>query len=244
LKGVILAGGLGTRLYPLTKITNKHLLPVYDQPMIFYPIQTLVEAGIKDILIVTGGNSAGDFLRLLGNGRAFGLKHLNYTYQEKEGGIAEAIGLAEHFAEGEKVLVMLGDNLIFESIRDDVDAFKRQRNGARIFLKKVKNPKAYGVAEITNGRVVNIIEKPKKPKSDLAVIGIYMYDNEVFDVVKTLKPSARGELEVTDINNAYIQQGTMTYSILKSFWADAGESIEALAEAGRLVFDFKKKRGR
>ncbi len=244
MKGVILAGGLGTRLYPLTKITNKHLLPVYDQPMIFYPIQTLVEAGIKDILIVTGGNSAGDFLRLLGNGRAFGLKHLNYTYQEKEGGIAEAIGLAEHFAEGEKVLVMLGDNLIFESIRDDVDAFKRQRNGARIFLKKVKNPKAYGVAEITNGRVVNIIEKPKKPKSDLAVIGIYMYDNEVFDVVKTLKPSARGELEVTDINNAYIQQGTMTYSILKSFWADAGESIEALAEAGRLVFDFKKKRGR
>jgi len=244
MKGVILAGGLGTRLYPLTKITNKHLLPVYDQPMIFYPIQTMVDAGIKDILIVTGGNSAGDFLRLLGNGRAFGLKHLNYTYQEKEGGIAEAIGLAEHFAEGEKVLVMLGDNLIFESIRDDVDAFKRQRSGARIFLKKVKNPRAYGVAEIKSGKVANIVEKPKKPKSDLAVIGIYMYDNEVFDVVKTLKPSARGELEVTDINNAYIKNGTMTYSILKSFWADAGESIEGLAEAGRLVFDFKKKRGR
>jgi len=241
LKGVILAGGLGTRLYPLTKITNKHLLPVFDQPMIFYPIQTLVEAGIKDILIVTGGNSAGDFLRLLGNGRAFGLKHLNYTYQEKEGGIAEAIGLAEHFAEGEKVLVMLGDNLIFDSIRDDVENFKRQRAGAKIFLKKVTNPRAYGVAEVKGGRVLNIVEKPKKPKSDLAVIGIYMYDNEVFDIVKTLKPSARGELEVTDINNAYIGKGTMTYSVLKGFWADAGESIEALAEAGRRVFEYRTK---
>lgn len=242
MKGVILAGGLGTRLYPLTKITNKHLLPVFDQPMIFYPIQTLVEAGIKDILIVTGGNSAGDFLRLLGNGRAFGLKHLNYTYQEKEGGIAEAIGLAEHFAEGEKVLVMLGDNLIFDSIREDVEAFKRQRSGAKIFLKKVENPKAYGVAEVKGGRVANIVEKPKKPKSDLAVIGIYMYDNEVFDIVKTLKPSARGELEVTDINNAYIAKGTMTYSVLKGFWADAGESIESLAEAGRRVFEYRTKK--
>ncbi|HXF49876.1 MAG TPA: sugar phosphate nucleotidyltransferase [Verrucomicrobiae bacterium] len=242
MKGVILAGGLGTRLYPLTKITNKHLLPVFDQPMIFYPIQTLVEAGIKDILIVTGGNSAGDFLRLLGNGRAFGLKHLNYTYQEKEGGIAEAIGLAEHFAEGEKVLVMLGDNLIFDSIRDDVENFKRQRAGAKIFLKKVTNPRAYGVAEVKGGRVLNIVEKPKKPKSDLAVIGIYMYDNEVFDIVKTLKPSARGELEVTDINNAYIGKGTMTYSVLKGFWADAGESIEALAEAGRRVFEYRTKK--
>ena len=244
MKGVILAGGLGTRLYPLTKITNKHLLPVFDQPMIFYPIQTLVEAGIKDILIVTGGNSAGDFLRLLGNGRAFGLKHLNYTYQEKEGGIAEAIGLAEHFAEGEKVLVMLGDNLIFDSIRDDVEHFKRQRSGAKIFLKKVQNPKAYGVAEVKGGQVLNIVEKPKKPKSDLAVIGIYMYDNEVFDIVKTLKPSARGELEVTDINNAYIDKGTMTYSVLKGFWADAGESIEALAEAGRRVFEYRTKRAK
>ncbi len=241
MKGVILAGGLGTRLFPLTKITNKHLLPVYDQPMIFYPIQTLVEAGIKDILIVTGGNSAGDFLRLLGNGRAFGLKHLNYTYQEKEGGIAEAIGLAEHFAEGEKVLVMLGDNLIFDSIRDDVDAFKRQRSGGRIFLKKVDNPKAYGVAEIKGGKAVNIVEKPKKPKSDLAVIGLYMYDNEVFDIVKTLEPSARGELEVTDINNDYIRKGTMTYSVLKGFWADAGESIDALAETNRQVFEYKKR---
>lgn len=240
MKGVILAGGLGTRLFPLTKITNKHLLPVYDQPMIFYPIQTLVDAGIKDILIVTGGNSAGDFLRLLGNGRAFGLKHLNYTYQEKEGGIAEAIGLAEHFAEGEKVLVMLGDNLIFDSIRDDVEAFKRQRSGGRIFLKKVDNPKAYGVAEIKGGKAVNIVEKPKKPKSDLAVIGLYMYDNEVFDIVKTLEPSARGELEVTDINNDYIRRGTMTYSVLKGFWADAGESIDALAETNRQVFEYKK----
>lgn len=241
MKGVILAGGLGSRLFPLTKITNKHLLPVFDQPMIFYPIQTLVEAGIKDILIVTGGNSAGDFLRLLGNGRAFGLKHLNYTYQEKEGGIAEAIGLAEHFAEGEKVLVMLGDNLIFDSIREEVEAFKHQRSGAKIFLKKVENPRAYGVAEVKSGRVLNIVEKPKKPKSDLAVIGIYMYDNEVFDIVKTLKPSARGELEVTDINNAYIRKETMTYSVLKGFWADAGESIDALAEAGRRVYEYKIK---
>ena len=241
LKGVILAGGLGTRLFPLTKITNKHLLPVYDQPMIYYPIQTLVDAGIKDILIVTGGNSAGDFLRLLGNGRAFGLKHLNYTYQEKEGGIAEAIGLAEHFVEGEKVLVMLGDNLIFEPIQGEVEAFKRQRSGAKIFLKKVSNPKAYGVAEVKGGQVLNIVEKPKKPKSDLAVIGIYMYDNEVFEIVKTLKPSARGELEVTDINNAYIRTGTMTYSVLKGFWADAGESIEALAEANRRVYEYRKK---
>lgn len=241
MKGVILAGGLGSRLHPLTKITNKHLLPVYDQPMIYYPIQTLVEAGIKDILIVTGGNSAGDFLRLLGNGRAFGLKHLNYTYQEKEGGIAEAIGLAEHFSEGEKIVVMLGDNIIFESIRNAANQFKSQGQGGRIFLKPVKNPQAYGVAEIHNGRVVSIVEKPKHPKSNYAVIGIYMYDNRVFDIVKTLKPSRRGELEVTDINNAYLKHGELTYSILKGWWGDAGESIDALWEANTVVARYRKK---
>lgn len=235
MKGLILAGGLGKRLYPLTKITNKHLLPVYDKPMIFYPLRTLVEAGIKDIMIVTGGNNAGDFLRLLGNGRDFGLKHINYTYQEKEGGIAQAIGLAEHFAEGEKIVVMLGDNIIFESIKKDVQTFKKQKTGAKIFLKKVKNPKDYGVAELDGNKVLGIEEKPKKPKSKFAVIGLYMYDNRVFDIIKTLKPSRRGELEVTDINNVYIKQGSMTYGILKDWWADAGASIESLLETNLLV---------
>ena len=235
MKGIVLAGGLGIRLSPLTKITNKHLLPVYDRPMIYYPVQTLVEAGIKDILIVTGGNNAGDFLRLLGNGRAFGLRHLNYTYQEKEGGIAEAVGLAEEFAEGEKVIIILGDNIIGESIRPAVEDFKKQKSGGKIFLKRVKNPREYGVAELKGNKVVRIEEKPKKPKSNLAVIGLYMYDNEVFRIVKTLKPSGRGELEITDVNNAYIKKGNMTYSVLSGFWADAGESIDALLETNLQV---------
>jgi len=235
MKGIVLAGGLGKRLYPLTKITNKHLLPVYDRPMIYYPISTLVEAGIKDILIVTGGNNAGDFLRLLGNGKEFGLKHLNYTYQEKEGGIAEAVGLAEEFAEGDKVVIILGDNLIGPSIRKEVEQFKRQNSGGKIFLKKVANPKEYGVAQLKGNRVVGIEEKPARPKSNLAVIGLYMYDHQIFDIVKTLKPSRRGELEITDVNNAYIQKGKLTYSVLKGFWADAGESIQALLEANLLI---------
>jgi len=235
MKGIVLAGGLGKRLYPLTKITNKHLLPVYDRPMIYYPISTLVEAGIKDILIVTGGNNAGDFLRLLGNGKEFGLKHLNYTYQEKEGGIAEAVGLAEEFAEGDKVVIILGDNLIGQSIRKEVEQFKRQNSGGKIFLKKVANPKEYGVAQLKGNRVVEIEEKPARPKSNLAVIGLYMYDHQIFDIVKTLKPSRRGELEITDVNNAYIQKGKLTYSVLKGFWADAGESIQALLEANLLI---------
>ena len=235
MKGIVLAGGLGKRLYPLTKITNKHLLPVYDRPMIYYPISTLVEAGIKDILIVTGGNNAGDFLRLLGNGKEFGLKHLNYTYQEKEGGIAEAVGLAEEFAEGDKVVIILGDNLIGPSIRKEVEQFKRQNSGGKIFLKKVANPKEYGVAQLKGNRVVGIEEKPARPKSNLAVIGLYMYDHQIFDIVKALKPSRRGELEITDVNNAYIQKGKLTYSVLKGFWADAGESIQALLEANLLI---------
>lgn len=244
MKGVILAGGLGSRLFPLTKITNKHLLPVYDQPMIYYPIQTLVEAGIKDILIVTGGNSAGDFLRLLGNGKEFGLKHIDYTYQEKEGGIAEAIGLAEHFAEGEKILVMLGDNIIFESIKEAVEAFKFQKRGAKIFLKPVKDPEAYGVAELKTGKVTRIVEKPRRPKSNYAVVGIYMYDNQVFEIVKTLQPSGRGELEVTDVNNAYLAQGELTHAILRGWWGDAGESIEALLEANRVVAEYRQNQAK
>jgi glucose-1-phosphate thymidylyltransferase len=242
MKGIVLAGGLGKRLFPLTKITNKHLLPIYDRPMIFYPIQTLVDAGIKDILIVTGGNNAGDFLRLLGNGKIFGLKLLNYTYQEKEGGIAEAVGLAEEFAEGEKIVIILGDNIIGQSIRKEVEDFKRQKSGGKIFLKRVKNPREYGVAELNGNRVVGIKEKPQKPKSNLAVIGLYMYDNEVFEIVRTLKPSGRGELEITDVNNAYIKKRNMTYSILKGFWADAGESIDALLETNLLAARLAKSR--
>ncbi len=235
MKGIILAGGLGTRLHPLTKITNKHLLPVYNRPMIYYPIQTLINAGIRDILIVTGGNNAGDFLRLLGNGKDFGLKHLNYTFQEKEGGIAQALGLAEHFAEGERILVMLGDNIIEGNIKDAVDDFKVQKSGAKILLKQVDNPKEYGIAQIRNGRILKIEEKPRRPKSNLAVTGIYMYDNEVFDIVQTLKPSARGELEITDVNNAYLKRGVLTYSFLKGYWLDAGESIDALLKANKIV---------
>ncbi|MCP4580793.1 MAG: NTP transferase domain-containing protein [candidate division Zixibacteria bacterium] len=227
MKGIVLAGGLGSRLHPLTKITNKHLLPIYDKPMIYYPIQTLVDAGIKEIMIVTGGNNAGDFLKLLGNGSHFGLKHLNFTYQAQEGGIAEAVGLCEYFAGGEKVIIILGDNLIQKNLKKDVDKFEKQQDGAMVFLKRVRNPGEYGVAETNNKKIIKIIEKPRKPKSDLAVIGVYLYDNRVFDIIKTLKPSRRGELEITDVNNAYISRGEMSYSILKGGWADAGESIDA-----------------
>jgi len=235
MKGVVLAGGTGSRLYPLTKITNKHLLPVYDKPMIYYPIQTLVNAGIEDIMVVTGGESAGDFLRLLGNGREFGLKHLNYTYQERAGGIAEALGLAEHFCAGQKVVVMLGDNIIEGNIRRAVELFKEQRSGAKVMLKEVKNPSSYGVPVIENGRIVRIEEKPERPKSNYAVIGIYMYDSKVFDVIRTLRPSARGELEITDVNNFYIEAGEMTFEVLEGWWADAGESIDSYLEANIMV---------
>ena len=235
MKGVILAGGLGTRLAPLTKITNKHLLPIYDKPMIFYPIQTLVDAGVRDLLIVTGGNNAGDFLRLLGNGSAFKLPHINYTYQEGEGGIADALRLAEHFARGEKVVVMLGDNVIEKDIRRGVTAFRRQKRGARVYVKEVANPRAYGVAELRNDRIVGIVEKPARPKSNLAVIGIYMYDPTVFDIIRTLKPSGRGELEITDVNNAYIKRGQLAYDVLDGWWADAGASHEKLLETSLLI---------
>ena len=234
MKGVILAGGLGTRLYPLTKVTNKHLLPVYDKPMIYYPIQSLINAGIDDILIVTGGNNAGDFLKLLGNGKEFGLRHINYTYQEGEGGIAEALRLAEFFASGEKICVVLGDNIIEKNIRRAVENFQRQKKGAKILLKEVPDPQRFGVAELKGDRIARIEEKPEKPRSRYAVIGIYLFDHEVFDIVRTLKPSDRGELEITDVNNRYIEKGLMTWDILEGWWTDAG-TFESLLRANQLV---------
>jgi len=234
MKGVVLAGGLGTRLYPLTKVTNKHLLPIYHKPMIYYPIETLVEAGIREILIVTGGKNAGEFLRLLGNGKEFGLNHINYTYQEGEGGIAAALALAEFFADGAPICVILGDNIIEGSIARYVDNFRRQRSGARILLKEVEDPQRFGVPEIHDNQIVRIEEKPRVPASNYAVTGIYMYDGDVFDIVKGLKPSRRGELEITDVNNAYIESGKMQYDILEGWWTDAG-TFESLLHASNLV---------
>lgn len=234
LRGVILAGGLGKRLDTLTRITNKHLLPVYCKPMIYYPIQTLVDAGTRDILIVTGGNNAGDFLRLIGNGAEFGLKHINYTYQRGEGGIADALGLAEHFADNGKIVVMLGDNVIEKGIKKYVEDFRRQKEGAKILLKEVEDPERFGVAEVKGNRIIKITEKPKHPKSNLIVTGIYMYDSKVFDIIKTLKPSKRGELEVTDVNNRYIERGEMTFDVLKGWWTDCG-TFESLFRANKLV---------
>ena len=234
MKGVVLAGGLGTRLRPLTSVTNKHLLPVYNQPMIFYPIQILVNAGITDIMVVTGGSSAGEFLRLLGNGKAFGLKHLNYTYQEGEGGIAEALSLVEHFAAGEPVCVVLGDNIIEGNILSAVEDYRRQGRGAKIMLKKVPDPQRFGVPHLDGRRVIRIEEKPAKPKSDYAVIGVYMYDAAVYDIIRSLKPSGRGELEITDVNNAYIARDAMTWQELEGWWTDAG-TFESLLHASNLV---------
>lgn len=234
MKGVILAGGLGSRLLPLTKVTNKHLLPVYNKPMIYYPIETLVRAGIRDILVVTGGNSSGDFLKLLGNGKQFGLKHINYTYQEGEGGIAHALSLAEHFVNGQKMVVILGDNIIQEDISAQVRHFKRQAEGARLLLKEVPDPERFGVATLKGQKIVSIVEKPKKPKSPYAVVGIYLYDAKVFDFIRTLKPSRRGELEITDVNNWYLKRGVLEYDFLKGFWTDAG-TFESLHRASSLV---------
>ena len=234
MKGVVLAGGLGSRLYPLTKVTNKHLLPVHDQPMIYYPIQALINAGIDDIMIVTGGNSAGDFLRLLGNGRDFGLRHLNYAYQEGEGGIADALALVEHFADDGPICVVLGDNVIEGNIRAACEDYRRQGSGAKILLKKVHDPQRFGVPEINGDRIVSIEEKPKAPKSEYAVIGIYFYDATVFDIIKTLKPSNRGELEITDVNNHFINRGEMTWAELDGWWTDAG-TFESLLNASNLV---------
>jgi glucose-1-phosphate thymidylyltransferase len=235
MKGVVLAGGLGTRLRPLTRITNKHLLPVYNKPLIYYPLETLVEAEIRDILLVTGGNNAGDFLRLIGNGEDFGLTRIHYAYQKGEGGIAEALGLAREFVGNEKFVVMLGDNILQNSLGPSMERFERQPQGSRIFLKQVEHPWEYGVAVTEGTKVVRVIEKPKEPPSDLAVIGVYMYPPDVFEIIKTLKPSARGELEITDVNNAYIERGCMEYEILDGWWLDAGENHESLLRANLVV---------
>lgn len=238
MKGVILAGGLGTRLRPLTLVTNKHLLPVYDRPMIYYPIECLLNGGISDIMIVTGGEHAGDFLKLLKNGKQLGVKHLEYAYQEGEGGIADALKLAEDFADGDKICVVLGDNIIERNIRKAAGDFFTQRSGAKVLLKEVHDPQRFGVVRFENdnpaGRIVEIIEKPQNPPSNLAVIGIYFYDADVFEICQTLKPSGRGELEITDVNNAYLQRGDLTHEIVEGWWTDAG-TFESLHRASNLI---------
>src|SRR3954451_24079295 len=235
MKGVILAGGLGTRLFPLTKVTNKHLLPVYDRPMIYYPLQTLVDSGITDILIVTGGTSAGEFLRLLGNGKEFGLKHLNYTYQQDERGIADALSLAEHFVGDDAVLVMLGDNILERPIAEAVAEFRQDPVGAKILVTEVEHPEWYGVVELDGARVARIVEKPKQPASRLVAIGVYMYDNNVFEHIRRIEPSARGELEITDVNNLYIERNQMRFHRVEGWWADAGESFPMYLKANLLA---------
>jgi glucose-1-phosphate thymidylyltransferase len=234
IKGVVLAGGTGSRLFPLTRVTNKHLLPVYDQPMIFYPLRALVNAGIRDILLVTGGQHAGDFLRLLSNGKDFGLPHLNYTYQEGEGGIADALRLAEHFAAGAKLCVILGDNIIEGNLLAARQAFERQERGAHLVLKEVPDPERFGCPVFRDGRITRIEEKPRRPASRFAVTGIYFFDSTVFDKIRTLRPSGRGELEITDVNNLYLEEGTLTWSVLEGWWTDAG-TFASLRRATNLV---------
>jgi len=234
MKGIVLAGGIGSRLYPLTRVTNKHLLPVYDRPMIFYPLQTLVDAGIRDILIVTGGQNAGDFLRLLQNGKEFGLQQLSFAYQEGEGGIADALRLAEPWAKGDKICVVLGDNVIEGDVQEAAKAFEQLDKGAMVMLKDVPDPERFGVPVFEDGRIVRIEEKPKRPLSSYAVIGIYFYDGTVFDRIRTLKPSGRGEYEITDINNSYISDGTLKHTVLEGWWTDAG-TFDSLLRATNLV---------
>src|SRR5215472_6115328 len=238
MKGIVLAGGIGSRLYPLTRITNKHLLPVYDKPMIYYPIQTLVDAGINEIMIVTGGSGAGDFLRLLQNGKDFGLQQLNFAYQEGEAGIADALRLTEFFCGGDKICVVLGDNIIEGSIRQAKEKFEKQERGAKVLLKKVPDPERFGVPVLENDRILRIEEKPKVPASPYAIVGIYFYDSTVFDRIRSLKPSARKEYEITDVNNSYLKDGQLTHEILEGWWTDAG-TFESLWHAGNLV---RKKR--
>jgi glucose-1-phosphate thymidylyltransferase len=234
MKGIILAGGTGSRLHPLTKITNKHLLPVYNKPMIYYPLFSLKEAGITDVLIVSGRGHCGNFLELLGSGAKFGM-HLAYEVQEEAGGIAQALNLAEAFVDGGKAVVILGDNIFEDNISEAVEEYKNQESGARIFLKSVKNPESYGVAEVADDKILQIVEKPKEPKSDLAVVGCYMYDHHVFEIIQSLSPSQRNELEITDVNNRYLKEGTLKYDVLKGFWGDCGESFDSLLEAAHLI---------
>ena len=234
MKGVVLAGGKGTRLYPLTRVTNKHLLPVFERPMIYYPIQTLVDAGIRDVIVVTGGHNSGDFLRLLSNGKDFDLHRIHYTYQEGEGGIADALRLAEPFVEGEKICVILGDNIIENNVIASAKAFEKQPFGAHILLKQVPDPQRFGCPELSDGRILRIEEKPKNPKSDYAVTGIYFYDATVFEKIARTKPSSRNELEITDVNNMYLEEGSLTHSILDGWWTDAG-TFASLLKATNLV---------
>jgi glucose-1-phosphate thymidylyltransferase len=241
MKGIILCGGLGTRLLPLTRIINKHLLPVWDQPMVYYPIQTLVRAGITEILIVTGGNGAGDFLRLLRNGAEFGLSHLNYAYQEGEGGIAAALSLAEDFADNGPICVVLGDNIMEKSIAPFVKKFRHQGVGAKILLSEVPDAQRFGVPVIEGDRIIRIEEKPAEPKSRYAVIGVYMYDVRVFDIIKTLRPSGRGELEITDVNNAYIESGDLSWDVIDGWWTDAG-TFDSLLRASNLLSEMRERK--
>lgn len=234
MKGIILAGGTGSRLDPLTRVTNKHLLPVYNKPMIYYPIETLVQAGIKDIMIVSGKGHAGHFLELLRSGEEYSAR-LSYGVQEKAGGIAQALSLCEDFSDQQKIVVILGDNILVDNISSAVKDFELQKKGAKVFLKEVDNPQSFGVAEIKGDKITNIEEKPKKPKTDYAVVGLYMYDSQVWRIIKDLKPSARGELEITDVNNFYAKQGALTYKILKGWWGDGGESYDSLLQASILA---------
>jgi glucose-1-phosphate thymidylyltransferase len=242
MKGVILAGGSGTRLHPLTRITNKHLLPIYDRPMVTYAIEALVMCDVRDLMVVTGGTHAGEFLRLLGNGHEWGIDRLSYAYQERAGGIAEALGLAERFAAGEPIVVMLADNVFERSIRHAVENFERQERGARILLAREGDPehlRHLGVPELRDGKVLKIHEKPEEPPSEFAVTGIYFYDPSVFEIISELEPSGRGELEITDVNNWYIDRGAMQYDVLEGFWGDAGESIDVY----HAVNDFVRSNG-
>jgi glucose-1-phosphate thymidylyltransferase len=238
MKGVVLAGGKGTRLHPLTRITNKHLLPIYDRPMVTYAVEALVGAGVKELLLVTGGTHAGEFFRLLGDGHEYGIERLSYAYQEREGGIAEALGLAERFVIDDRVAVVLADNVFERSIRPAIVSFEKQEQGARILLAHIDDPehlRHLGVAELDGDRVVRIVEKPEDPASEYAVTGVYLYDSSVFEVIPTLEPSGRGELEITDVNNWYVEQGAMTYEVVEGFWGDAGESIDAYYEVNDFV---------
>lgn len=235
MKGVILAGGSGSRLDPLTRVTNKHLLPVYDRPMIYYPIQLLVGAGIDRILVVTGGNDSGEFLPLLGNGSAFGLSHIDYTYQETAGGVADALRLARYFAAGDSVCVILGDNVFEWSLKPAVERYEAQGGGARILLAEVDHPEQYGVAVLRNGGIVRIDEKPRQPMSNYAVTGCFFYDSDVFAIAETLTPSARGELEITDVNNDYLRRGRLRHEIVTGYWGDCGESFDNYLRVGNLV---------
>jgi glucose-1-phosphate thymidylyltransferase len=239
MKGVILAGGLGTRLTPITKVTNKHLLPVYNKPMIYYPLQTLINAGIKDILIVSGPEHSGHFLRLLGGGKEFGVK-FTYEIQEEPNGIAHALSLAEDFVEGEPFVVILGDNIFEDDISDFVKQFGEMRGGACVFLKEVPDANRFGVAEVKEDKIVSIEEKPKSPKSNYATVGLYMYDCTVFDIIRNLKPSARDQYEITDVNNAYLKKRQLNHFILKGFWSDAG-TFESLFRATSFAKEREEK---